>query len=80
MTETDHALLAMERRWWRMAGHKEQAIRDELGLSAVRYYQQLTALIQREDALVHDPVLVNRLRRLTAPRNRLQHIHTAGEH
>jgi len=65
MTEQEAAILTMEARWWRYAGHKEQAIRDELGLSAVRYYQLLAALIQTEAALEADPVLVNRLRRLT---------------
>ena len=65
MTEQEKAILRMERRWWRYRGNKEQAIRDELGLSPVRYYQLLVALIQTETALAADPVLVNRLRRLS---------------
>ncbi len=68
MTEQERAILAFEGRWWRLAGHKEQAIRDELGLSAVRYYQILVALIQTEAALEADPVLVNRLRRISTNR------------
>ena len=39
------AILAFERYWWKHAGAKEQAIRDEFGLSAARYYQLLGALI-----------------------------------
>lgn len=68
MTGQEAAILAFEGRWWRLAGHKEQAIRDELGLSAVRYYQILVALIQTEAALEADPVLVNRLRRISTNR------------
>src|SRR5438045_9232621 len=37
-------ILAFERRWWRQAGSKEQAIRDTFGLSATRYYQMLNAM------------------------------------
>ncbi|TAM66514.1 MAG: DUF3263 domain-containing protein [Microbacteriaceae bacterium] len=57
------AILEFERQWWRHAGAKEQAIRDEFGLSAARYYQVLSALIDDPAALVHDPMLVKRLQR-----------------
>jgi len=64
MTEQEAAILAFEGRWWRYAGHKDQAIRDELGLSAVRYYQLLVRLLDTPEALAADPVLVHRLRRI----------------
>ncbi|HEX5741096.1 MAG TPA: DUF3263 domain-containing protein [Pilimelia sp.] len=64
LSARDLAVLAFERRWWRHPGAKEQAIREEFGLSAVRYYQVLRALLDRPAALAHDPVLVGRLRRL----------------
>ncbi|MBT2900963.1 DUF3263 domain-containing protein [Streptomyces sp. McG3] len=60
----DRALLALERRSWAGPGAKERAIREELGLSPVRYYQLLNALIDDERALREDPVTVNRLRRV----------------
>jgi hypothetical protein len=63
-------ILAFERRWWRHAGAKEQAIRDTFGLSSTRYYQLLNALLDNPAALAHDPVLVGRLRRLRAWRSR----------
>lgn len=66
----DEKILAFERQWWRHAGAKEQAIRDVFGLSATRYYQVLNRLLDQPAALAHDPVLVNRLRRLRASRNR----------
>ena len=63
-------ILAFERRWWKHAGSKEQAIRDTFGLSATRYYQLLNGLLDDVRALEHDPVLVGRLRRLRASRSR----------
>ena len=66
--ERDLAVLALERRRYRNQGAKEQAVRDELGLSATRYYQLLNALLDDERALAHDPVLVGRLQRLRRSR------------
>jgi hypothetical protein len=63
------AVLAMERRSWPGPGAKERAIREQLDLSPVRYYQLLNALLDDERALAHDPVTVNRLRRLRATRD-----------
>jgi hypothetical protein len=70
LTERERAILAFERRWWRHAGAKEQAIRDTFGLSPTRYYQLLNRLLDRPAALACDPVLVGRLRRLRASRTR----------
>jgi hypothetical protein len=63
-------ILGFERRWWRHAGAKEQAIRDTFGLSPTRYYQLLNRLLEEPAALARDPVLVSRLRRLRASRTR----------
>ncbi|MDT0490709.1 DUF3263 domain-containing protein [Streptomyces sp. NPDC012600] len=62
------AVLALERRPWAGPGAKERAIREELGISPVRYFQLLNALIEDERALREDPVTVNRLRRLKEER------------
>ncbi|MDH2389681.1 DUF3263 domain-containing protein [Streptomyces sp. HNM0663] len=64
LSERDRAVLAMERRSWSGPGAKERAVRERLGLSPVRYYQLLNALLDDERALACDPVTVNRLRRL----------------
>ena len=64
LSERDRAVLAMERHSWPGPGAKERAIREQLGISPVRYYQLLNALIDDERALAHDPVTVNRLRRV----------------
>ena len=58
------AILAFERAWWRRGGLKEEAIREEFGISAARYYQVLGALIETPQALREDPMLVKRLQRL----------------
>ncbi|MGW2777752.1 DUF3263 domain-containing protein [Streptomyces olivaceoviridis] len=61
-------ILALERRAFPGPGAKERAIREELDLSPVRYYQLLNALLDDERALAHDPVTVNRLRRIRETR------------
>jgi hypothetical protein len=70
LSERDRQILAFERQWWRYAGAKEQAIRELFDMSATRYYQVLNALIDEPGALKHDPMLVKRLRRLRAARQR----------
>ncbi|MFC9845937.1 DUF3263 domain-containing protein [Streptomyces sp. NPDC060223] len=60
----ERGILAMERRGFEGPGAKERAIREQLGLAPVRYYQLLNALIDDPRALAHDPVTVNRLRRV----------------
>ena len=70
LSQRDRDMLAFERQWWKYAGAKEQAVRDQFGLSATRYYQLLNTLIDRPEALVADPMLVKRLRRLRATRQR----------
>lgn len=72
LSEREMRILAFERNWWRQPGAKEQAVADTLGLSATRYYQLLNELIDRKEALAFDPVLVKRLRRQRARRQRLR--------
>ena len=70
LSARDAEILAFERQWWKFAGAKEQAIRDRFQMSATRYYQVLNALIDKPEALAQDPLLVKRLRRLRATRQR----------
>jgi hypothetical protein len=64
------AILAFERRWWRHAGAKEEAIRRDLGLRPADYYQALSRLLDDPAALAADPSLIVQLRRLRATRHR----------
>jgi hypothetical protein len=70
MDSHERTILDFEHRWWKYPGAKEQAIRDEFAISATRYYQLLNALIDRPEALAHDPLLVRRLRRQRSRRLR----------
>lgn len=70
LSDRDRSILDFERQWWRYAGSKEQAIRDLFDMSSTRYYQMLNALIDRPEALAHDPMLVKRLQRMRAQRQR----------
>jgi Protein of unknown function (DUF3263) len=70
LSRRDREILAFERQWWKYAGAKEQAIRELFDMSGTRYYQVLNALIDTPAALSADPMLVKRLRRLRASRQR----------
>ena len=70
LSERDRSILAFERQWWKHAGAKEEAVRELFGLNATQYYQVLNALIDQAAALEHDPMLVKRLRRMRAARQR----------
>jgi hypothetical protein len=70
LSARDSDILEFERQWWKYAGAKEQAVREKFDMSATRYYQVLNALIDKPEALAADPLLVRRLRRLRAARQR----------
>ncbi len=70
LTEREMAILDFEKSWWQARAPKETEIRERFSLSAARYYQLLNALIDRPEALEHDPLLVKRLRRLREQRQR----------
>ena len=70
LSERDQAVLGFERQWWKYAGAKEEAVKDLFSMSATRYYQVLNALVDRPEALAADPMLVKRLRRLRASRQK----------
>jgi hypothetical protein len=70
LSDRDREILEFERHWWKYAGAKETAVREKFDMSSTRYYQVLNALIDRPEALEADPLLVRRLRRLRAARQR----------
>jgi hypothetical protein len=70
LDERARRILDFEREWWKYAGAKEQAVREQFDVSPTRYYQLLNEIIDDERALVHDPMLVKRLRRLRSARQR----------
>ncbi|MGH8792479.1 MAG: DUF3263 domain-containing protein [Stackebrandtia sp.] len=70
LTTRQREILAFEKRRWRDAGAKQQAMRAELGLSEVRYYHMLAELLDNPAALEAEPALINRLRRAREARRR----------
>ena len=70
LSERDRSILDFERQWWKYAGAKESAVREKFDMSSTRYYQVLNALLDSPDALAADPMLVKRLRRMRASRQR----------
>ena len=78
LSERDRDILEFERQWWKYAGAKETAVRDKFDMSSTRYYQVLNALIDHPAALEHDPMLIKRLRRLRASRQRARSARRLG--
>lgn len=70
LTERDRAVLDLEAQRFDTPGGKEQAIRNQLDITPVRYYQRLNQLLDTEAALAAHPMMVNRLRRLRDARRR----------
>jgi len=78
LSERDQQILEFERQWWRYAGAKEQAIRELFDMSATRYYQIINNLIDTPEALAFDPMLVKRMRRMRATRQRARSARRLG--
>ncbi|MGY3552662.1 DUF3263 domain-containing protein [Williamsia sp. R60] len=69
MTEVARNILGFESQWWRARGNKEAAVREQFGMSAVRYAQVLNRIIDAPEAIEFDPILANRLRRIRSQRD-----------
>jgi hypothetical protein len=78
LSDRDREILEFERQWWRYAGAKEQAIRELFDMSATRYYQIVNNLIDTPEALAFDPMLVKRMRRMRASRQRARSARRLG--
>ncbi len=64
LTTEERAVLDFEGSWWLEPGPKDQAIEFSLGLTAADYYDALLTLIERPEAMQHDPLTVRRVRSL----------------
>jgi hypothetical protein len=73
LTERERELLAFERSWFLLDEPKDVALATRFELSPARYDELLIELIERPEALEHDPLVVRRLQRERARRraNRL---------
>ena len=70
LSDRARSIIDFEKSWWSLPASKESEIRERFGMSSTRYYQELNALIDTEAALAYDPLLVKRLRRLRAQRQK----------
>jgi Protein of unknown function (DUF3263) len=75
LDQRERDLLDFEREAWKLRMSKERAIRERFGFSAARYHQLLNRAIDRPEAILYDPMLVRRLRRIRDARRRKR---TAG--
>lgn len=69
LAEDERLLLDLQRRWWEHGETLEAAVRARLGRSLPDYFRDLNRLVDRPEALTHDPQLVRRLRRQRATRS-----------
>lgn len=76
LTSTERGVLDLEREWPVLPSPstKRDEIRARLGISAPRYYEILTGLVDSKDAVEHDPLTVLRLRRRRAARRRAEFV------
>ena len=68
LSDADRAILDFSARWYRYPGAQEQAVADELSLTATSYFRKLNDLIDRPEALAYAPSTVKRLVRMRAER------------
>lgn len=69
LTPRERLILTFEEMHPTPGGTKDETIRETFGFSAVRYYQQLQALMSRQDAEEEFAQLVHRMRRLSLSRS-----------
>ncbi len=74
LTPYERDILDFETRQWIYSGSKEAAIREELKIPAPVHYWILNRLLDDPAALAHNPVLVNRLRRLRETRRQARRL------
>ena len=77
-TDRDKAVLDFERSAWLIPGPKLDAIQEQLGMSASKYYKVLRELAENEEAAEYDPMTIRRLR-ATRRREAVRRDQAAGE-
>lgn len=63
LTDRERAVLDIAQRQYRYDASRDQAARDELGISAPQFSQILNALLDRPAAMAYAPNYVKRMRR-----------------
>jgi DNA-binding Lrp family transcriptional regulator len=63
LDDLDRRALDLAAGWWRLAGTRNEAVRELLGESPAEYHRRLARLLDDPAATAYAPVLVRRLRR-----------------
>lgn len=74
LTDLERQVLTFERQRWNHPAAKADAVLVLFGWTLTRHEQQVLALLDRPAALMFDPPLVNRLRRLREHRRRQRRV------
>lgn len=74
LTELEKAILVFEQSWTLRPEAKDEAIRSTFEFTPTKYYQLLSGLLDSRPALEFDPMLVKRLQRERAHRQRSRDI------
>lgn len=70
INERQQAMLEFERTFWTFDEPKETLVRARFQCSADEYYAELNELLEKPEALEHDPLVVRRLQRQRVRRRR----------
>jgi len=73
LKQRDLDILEFEQSWWESEIPKDQAVRERFQLTESEYAAALDQLIASDEALIVEPLLVRRLRRMR-DRRRQEHI------
>ena len=73
LSERHAAMLDFERSWWSNTDPRDQVIRARFQCSPDEYHAELTAVLEDPDAMIHDPLVVRRLKRLRLRARKLRH-------
>ena len=63
LTERDRALLEFERTWWTLDTPKDVVLAERFSLTPEHYHRVLIDLVDRPEALEHEPIVVRRVLR-----------------
>ena len=72
LSQRDLDILEFEQSWWESDVPKDQAVREQFQLTESEYALVLDELIASDEALVAEPLMVRRLRRMS-DRRRQEH-------
>lgn len=70
MSDDDRAMLELAGAFYLEESGRVAAMHSKFGMTPTRFWQRVNALLSSTAALKHDPVTVNRLRRLRSSRVR----------